>query len=224
MKYVDQVKKINRLFSTGDFQEALFLLTSLSTAKRNKPDVAMRIADCHYELGDYKSAVRRYTHVIQSDTAEKGVRIAFYNRGLSFRELDDFKSALNDFIAAGEDWGKGESFIGEMHSLLGNHVAACKYLENWTQKHPDDSYSLYCLGKCYNQLDMHQKSFDTFKQCFALGDKSRLVLNGLITEMDWLDKIRELREFMNTELNDEVDTDGSLRDKCKEILDNFGSK
>ena len=183
----------------------------------------MRLADCFYELDDFDSAIEKYGIIIDYPGNLKYKNIARYNRALCWREKDNYAQALKEFKCLDISHAKTEYFIGEVLYLTSFFEESYQVIRSWLDKNPEHNDGIRTLARVANQLDKHEDSLCSFRKLFALGHRDREVLDGMITELNWLDKINELKVFLREHLDDKSDLDGSLREKAKDIIEDFES-
>ncbi|MEM7790418.1 MAG: tetratricopeptide repeat protein [Verrucomicrobiota bacterium] len=217
------LKQIKQLCLEGEYHQALSLAETLSAEEKEFPLTAMRIADCYYELGYYQKAIEWYSKVIESESLRE---IALYNRGLCYRELNCYDSALSDLMRVEGKYSDVAGTIGEILYYLGKddssrYTEALKYLNSCVAKNADDVDALYFIGACYNQLGQHEIALSMFRQCLDKSYSVYKVMDGVITSLNWLDQINELKVFARDQLNEETDPSHRLRDKAVEIVEDF---
>jgi len=201
MNQLNDKERLLSLFRNGNYKGVLKIIHSLDSKTLKDPVVITVHGHTLYEIGDYETAVKAYTGLIRLAENSECRRRAFYNRGLSYRELGKDESALADFFAAGVGYEKSRSFIGELLYLNSRRRpdrlnAAKKHLSIWLCRHPDDHYSRYWLGACYNQLDKPKLALKHMLKCLDAGYFTKNTVEGVVNELIQMMAPEEIKDLL----------------------------
>lgn len=109
--------------------------------------------------GDDQRAVELYTQAITtSKLTQRNLASAYFNRGLAYRKLGMYKSALADYSAAIEvkpDYVAAINNRGYLHLLMGDNVGALRDLSQALALRPDNPLALTGSGVAYSRLGMY---------------------------------------------------------------------
>ena len=84
----------DKAMQKADYKTALTNYIKLVLFSPADADAWLKKGDAHFELQDYQNALQSYTRAI----ALKSVSLAYYKRGLTYRQLKDDAAAKNDFL------------------------------------------------------------------------------------------------------------------------------
>lgn len=203
MQKVSPSTELLQLFKAGDYDGFLKAVASIDHSLATPPAVILAHGHALYEKRNYDKAIAKYTQFIQCKSETLDRRPGFYNRGLAYREIGEDEKAIADLFSAGIEYAKSRSFVGEL-LYLNSHQnpvrlkEAKKHLLLWLRKNPDDNYSRYWLGACYNQLDKPQLALRHMLKCLDAGYFTSNTVEGVVTELAAInspDEIEELLEF-----------------------------
>lgn len=143
--------KADTLLEMGKYKEALAIYNSiLNNQKYDKGTILYNIACCKENLGDKQSAIQNYTKAINLGNPE-----FYYDRGLLYYNLKNYRLALNDFnlfiSKIGND-GEVIFYRGKCYMALGNYKKALQDFYNGIYS-ADALYSeAYCRYKIGDRL------------------------------------------------------------------------
>jgi tetratricopeptide (TPR) repeat protein len=107
---------------------------------------------------------------------------AYANRGLGYWELQQYKRALSDYLAALRLDPKdavAHRSAGELLNKLGKHAQAVKHLQKAIQLNPHCSRSFCALGISYYALRKWIKAYRVLKKAVELDPTNKIAQLGL---------------------------------------------
>ncbi len=182
------ISSLVQVFAEGKYAEFIAAISGVDPKLARNPRLLLAQGHAYYELDKFQNAVACYTQVIRLKLSRKIKREAIYNRALAHRELQQDERALKDFFSAGVEYAKSRCFIGELLYFTSQRkkfrlVEASRHLSVWLRKRPDDHYSRYWLGACYNQLNKPHLALKHMIKCLDAGYFTNNTIEGTVTEL-----------------------------------------
>ncbi len=145
------------LSSLGEYELAIKCTTRAINLEPNEAVPYYNLANHYTKIKNYKKAILYYNKAINLN--KKDYPFFYFNRGLTYLDLKDDKSALMDFFCFSDlapcD-ADGYSCIGNAYIGLKEYSAAILYLNKAINLNPKDLIAFLNLGLAYyNTKDYH---------------------------------------------------------------------
>ena len=165
--------------TNGNITEALKIVEPLIEKYPNESILFNIRGVCNKAKNEQKDAVNDFNQavLIKPDYAE-----AFYNLGVTLREMGDFQNAINAYQEAlkhNNHYPKAHNNLGQLFLVMGNLDSAIDHLEWAVALQPEFSDAFNNLGSAYIGLNKVHDAIQSFKKAVALNSNFSIAFNNL---------------------------------------------
>lgn len=197
-----QYETASALYNQKQYQKAIAEYNKIQDKTK---EVKLAIASCYWELKDYKNANKYYLELLQEEPNNEEL---LSSSAWAYYSLDDYQNAkimAQKALNINSYDSDMKNLISDIDNLLasnelneaiqkyeqGNYNEALNAFNKILSKNPDDEYSIYYKGLCYDEL---KKPNDAIKQYKSLIFKNPNFTNAyysLAVDLDNNEKYKE---------------------------------
>ena len=164
----DQIDSVIKLYSNGQYQEAIDKIKALNGVYPNVPFLFNLIGACYKELGDLKGAVTMFETAvnIKSDYAE-----AHKNLGITLRDIGQLEAAaktLKKAIEVDPGYVDAHYNLAITFNYLGQFTNAIDYYEKTIALNPNFAAAHNNLGNVLNGLGRNKYAIQSFEEAIRI--------------------------------------------------------
>ncbi len=210
-------------FDAGRYEEVLHSIDELGRVCKLSLTLQMLEGHSYYELTEYQKAQEIYNRIADEQENPAHKNSALFHFGLALKKAKKYSKAVQVFKSLAPFYENSGVHVAQCYNYLNDSRNALISIEEYLSHFPKDSEALYLKGAFLNQLDRHEESLSVYQGALNCGAQDFKIVNGLLTAANWCDRKDIVVQVLETMLNSDIDPEGKLHAKAKEILEDMSN-